>query len=124
MILKHALKGLVNNIQTIPMEKICIPDPDMYSMIACIGSDFAGLLQQKKNGRAHQLRLEREECNGCHSRDGHLPCLFQLEFIRFIRRNRLESLFISRRSDLATFLASENHECLVVANDLRAAEDL
>lgn len=46
--LKHALKGLVNNIQTIPIEKIWIPDPDMYSMIACIGSDLAGLFQAIK----------------------------------------------------------------------------
>jgi hypothetical protein len=29
MIWKHALNGLVNNIQTIPIEKIWMPEPDM-----------------------------------------------------------------------------------------------
>ena len=36
------LNGDNNNINTMPMLKICTPPPDMYSMNACIGKDFAG----------------------------------------------------------------------------------
>ena len=37
-----ALKGLNSSMATIPMLKIWTPPPDMYSMKACIGRDFAG----------------------------------------------------------------------------------
>lgn len=36
------LNGLSSNMNTIPMLNICTPPPDMYSMNACIGNDFAG----------------------------------------------------------------------------------
>jgi hypothetical protein len=32
----------MRSMTTIPMLNICTPPPDMYSMNACIGSDFAG----------------------------------------------------------------------------------
>lgn len=50
MIWKQALNGLVNSIQTIPMEKIWMPDPDMYSMMACMGRDLAGLYGPGQEG--------------------------------------------------------------------------
>ena len=36
------LNGDSNSINTMPMLKIWTPPPDMYSMKACIGKDFAG----------------------------------------------------------------------------------
>ena len=36
------LNGLKSSMNTIPMLNICTPPPDMYSMNACMGSDFAG----------------------------------------------------------------------------------
>ena len=36
------LKGLDNNINTIPMLNICTPPPDMYNINACIGRLLAG----------------------------------------------------------------------------------
>jgi hypothetical protein len=36
------LNGLRRSMNTIPMLNICTPPPDMYSMNACMGSDFAG----------------------------------------------------------------------------------
>ena len=43
-ILAMFLNGDSNNINTMPMLKIWIPPPDMYSMNACIGRDFAGAI--------------------------------------------------------------------------------
>ena len=36
------LNGLESSMKTMPMLKICTPPPDMYSMNACMGRDFAG----------------------------------------------------------------------------------
>ena len=36
------LNGLERSMNTMPMLKICTPPPDMYSMNACMGRDFAG----------------------------------------------------------------------------------
>ena len=38
------LNGDSNSINTMPMLKIWTPPPDMYSMKACIGRDFAGAM--------------------------------------------------------------------------------
>ena len=38
------LNGDSNSINTMPMLKIWTPPPDMYSMKACIGRDFAGAI--------------------------------------------------------------------------------
>lgn len=36
------LNGESRSMNTMPMLKICTPPPDMYSMNACMGRDFAG----------------------------------------------------------------------------------
>jgi hypothetical protein len=38
-----AVIGPVTSMKIIPSEKIWIPDPEKYSMIACMGRFFAGL---------------------------------------------------------------------------------
>lgn len=38
------LNGLLSSMNTIPMLKIWTPPPDMYSMNACMGRDFAGAI--------------------------------------------------------------------------------
>lgn len=38
------LNGVRRSMNTIPMLKIWTPPPDMYSMNACIGRDFAGAI--------------------------------------------------------------------------------
>jgi hypothetical protein len=55
--LNTAVRGDIRSMKIIPREKIWTPDPEKYSMTACIGSDFAGLTQRGQLESSKENRL-------------------------------------------------------------------
>ena len=71
--LKTAEIGEVRSIKIIPSEKICTPEPEKYSMMPCMGSDFAGLPSASGSERGERTS----------SRQGDVPCALHLQLGRF-----------------------------------------